>query len=119
MSHHRLQQAAGALLEAYKAGKPFSFEMEVLEAAYETSLSQEYKDEMIQRIEDVWLSRAKSQQLGKPSTITYKKAELGFFIGAMSAINEILPRDDDRLSNYVPPRWVINPMTGDNIVKER
>ena len=76
-------------------------------------------DEMAQRIEDVWLSRAKSQHLGKPSTITYRRKEIEFFIGAMSAINEILPRDDDRLSDYVPPRWVINPMTGDNIVKER
>jgi hypothetical protein len=119
MSHHRLQQAAGLLIQAAKEGKDFAFALALLEAAYETSLSQEYKDEMVQRIEDVWLSRAKAQYLGKPSTITYKKAELGFFIGAMAAINEILPRDDDRLSDYVPPRWVFAPMSGDNIVKER
>lgn len=119
MSLHRLQQVAGEVVKALREGRNPAFELALLEATYETSLSQEYKDEMVQRIEDVWLSRAKSQQLGKPGTIAYKKKELEFFIGAMSAINEILPRDDDRLSNYVPPRWVINPMTGDNIVKER
>lgn len=119
MSLHRLRQAAGEVVKALREGKNPAFELALLEAAYDTSLSQEYKDEMAQRIEDVWLSRAKSQHLGKPSTITYRRKEIEFFIGAMSAINEILPRDDDRLSDYVPPRWVINPMTGDNIVKER
>lgn len=119
MSHHRLQQASGLLIAAIREDKSPAFELALLEAAYDTSLSQEYKDEMVQCIEDVWVSRANSQHLGKQSTITYKKAELGFFIGVMAAINEILPHDDDRLSNYVPPRWVINPMTGVNIVKER
>ena len=119
MSHHRLQQAAGALLKALQAGNGAALELALLEAAYDTSVSKEYKNEMVQRIEDVWLSRAKSQSLGKPSTLTYKKKELEFFLGAMSAINEILPRDDDRLSDYVPPRWVFSPMTGDNIVKEK
>ena len=119
MSLHRLQQAAGLLIAAVKEGKAPTIELALLEAAYDTSLGQSYKDAMVERIEDVWLSRANSQRLGKPQTVKYREAELGFFVGAMAAINEILPDDDGRLSTYVPPRWVINPMTGGNIVKER
>lgn len=69
-----------------------------------------------EQIEERWLDRAKAQGYTKTHTVKYREAELNFFVGAMTAINAILPHQQvDSLSPHVPTRWVINPMSGRNI----
>ena len=68
-------------------------------------------------IESQWISRAKTQGL-KPGSASYKRAELEFFLGAMTAIHllDASNKDSNTLSPMVPVSWVINPMTGSPIV---
>jgi hypothetical protein len=71
------------------------------------------------QIEAAWLSRAAAQQLGKPSSARYSKAEAEFFVGAMAALNAAFPNPEgaDKLSTAVPVAWVIHMMSGRNVVE--
>lgn len=75
--------------------------------------------EQINQIEDAWLARAAAQGLVKNSA-KYKRAEVEFFVGAMTAINAFFPEDDKtRLSSKVPVYWVINGLSGRPIVERK
>lgn len=80
-----------------------------------------YRDEVvIDYIEKQWLSRAKAQNLGKPNSVRYRKAEIEFFVGAMTALQAMQDPSEERLnvlSSLVPPRWVVNIMAGRNVVE--
>lgn len=80
-----------------------------------------YRDEVvIACIEKQWLSRAQAQGLGKPKSIRYRKAEIEFFVGAMTALQAMQDPSEgqeNKLSSLVPPRWVIRIMAGDNVVE--
>jgi hypothetical protein len=68
-------------------------------------------------IEDQWLARAKTMQYGKSSTITYKRKEIEFFMGASAALNAVFPNpEQDRLSPLVPVSWMLKIMMGENVV---
>lgn len=76
-------------------------------------------EDWINNVEAMWRSRAATQGL-KPKSAAYRKAELEFFAGAMSAINAIFPSDDPtRMSGKVPIKWVINAMSGRPIVEDK
>ena len=68
-------------------------------------------------IESRWLDRAKAQGL-KPKTAAYKRAEIEYFVGAMTAIHllDTSNPDGEKLSPMVPVSWILNPMTGSPIV---
>lgn len=69
-------------------------------------------------IEDAWLSRAKAQDYGKSSTVTYKRKEAEFFMGAAAALNAVQPAAEKGvLGPLVPPAWIINLMSGRNVVE--
>ena len=68
-------------------------------------------------IENMWLSRASTLRLN-PKSVAYKKAEIEFFAGAMAALCAVDPRDDNKMFDKVPPVWIINPMTGCNIIEQ-
>lgn len=74
--------------------------------------------DFVKQIEERWLARAKT--LGyRPKTVKYRKAEVEFFAGAMSAIHAMDPEaTEDRMSNKVPTRWIIHLMAGDPVVVE-
>ena len=70
-------------------------------------------------IEATWHSRAAAQML-KPRSMAYKRAEGEFFTGAIAAINALCPNaDPTKLSNDVPPIWVINALSGMPITEVR
>lgn len=74
------------------------------------------KQEIVAAIESSWRSRARTQGL-KPGTVTYRKAECEFFCGAMQALHAVDPdAAPDKLSNLVPPIWVVNIMCGRPVV---
>lgn len=80
-----------------------------------------YRDEVvIAYIEKQWLSRAKTQGLGNPKSARYRKAEIDFFVGAMTALQAMQDPSEgqeNKLSSLVPPYWVINIMSGRNLVE--
>lgn len=116
MSLHRLQEAAQNVLDNWEKGD-LAFAVRYLAAALETSKSGAYRDEVVEMIEQGWLSRAKTQDYGKPSTAAYRKKEIEFFCGAMYAMQALQPGSNNAMSSMAPPRWVINPMTGRNVVE--
>lgn len=116
MSLNRLQEAAQNVLDNWEQGD-LAFAVRFLAAALETSLSQPYMDQVREEIEQGWLSRAKTMEYGKPHTVTYKRKELEFFCGAMQTLNALMPCDGGRISDLVPPAWILNPMTGRNVVE--
>jgi hypothetical protein len=68
-------------------------------------------------IEQRWKERAKTQGL-KPKSMAYKRAEVEFFSGAMTAIHATDPAaEPDKLSARVPVIWVINIMSGRPVVE--
>ena len=75
------------------------------------------QDTIRKSVEDAWLSRAKTRNYGKRTSMKYLNAELEFFVGAMAALQAVQPGELDKLSPLVPPAWVFNPMTGRNIVE--
>lgn len=116
MSLHRLAEAAKLLC----TGSPeqLGFNLSYLQACLEVLESSAYKEEIQQFVEDRWKSRAKAQDLGKPSSAKYTRAEIEFFCGAMTAIHALLPDNgEDRLSSFVPVSWVVNPTSGRNVVE--
>lgn len=116
MSLHRLAEAAKLLT----TGSPeaLGFNLSYLQACLETLESSAYKEEIQEFIEHRWKERAKMQDFGKPSSARYKRAEMEFFCGAMTAMHALFPDNgEDRLSSLVPPIWVINSMSGRNVVK--
>lgn len=116
MSLIHLQSAAERLLTGEP--KDLGFHLDYLKAALETSLSDSFKAEVREDVEQVWRSRARAQQLNKPSSAKYKAMELEFFCGAMAALQALMPdRGDAGLTSFAPPAWVVLPMTGDSIVK--
>lgn len=72
----------------------------------------------IKRIEQAWTNRAESQGY-KPGSATYKKAQVEFFVGAMTAIDAFddTPDKGSDLSRNVPPHWVLAMMSGRDVVK--
>ena len=80
-----------------------------------------YRDEVvIAYIEKQWLSRAHAQQLGKPQSMKYRRAEIEFFCGAMTALQAMQDPSEgqeNKLSSLVPPYWVVNVMSGRNVVE--
>lgn len=84
-------------------------------------MNKEEHEALIAEIEKAWLSRAEAQELGKPTGMKYRRAELEFFMGAITTINALdkTPRKDDSLSTNVPVRWLINVMAGDAITTKR
>lgn len=117
MSLHRMVEVAEAIVEARRAGKNAEFELALLEACVDTYKSQAYRDEVREEVEQLWLRRAKEMEYGKPHTITYRRKELEFFTGAMAALQAVMPRDDDRLTELAPSAWVLNTISGLNIVE--
>jgi hypothetical protein len=68
-------------------------------------------------IEQQWLDRAKAQDL-KPTSMAYKRAEVEFFAGAMAALHTMFPNAEaTKLSNAIPPIWVVNAISGRPIVE--
>lgn len=63
--------------------------------------------EMRQRIEEVWKSRAQTQNLN-PKSLAYKKAEVEFFVGATAALNQF--------GVVMPPKWFVNILSGRPVV---
>lgn len=115
MSFPHLKAAAKRLLEG--KAEDLAFNLDYLRAALETCESRLYKDEIQDRLEAAWLRRAESQYLGKPQLKSYKSRELEYFCGAMAALHEVLPGEDDRLGPLVPPAWVFRTIAGDNIAE--
>lgn len=61
------------------------------------------------QIEQQWLDSAKTQNTPSPSSMTYKKLEREFFVGAVAALDAC---------GYTPPmKWVMNIMSGSNVVQ--
>jgi hypothetical protein len=60
-------------------------------------------------IEAQWITRAQTQNLPKPHTVTYKKSECEYFIGAMAALQA--------LGYTAPVAWVMSILSGRNIVE--
>lgn len=73
--------------------------------------------DMIVKIEKQWLDRAKANDW-KPGSMKYRRHEVEFFTGAMSALNAAFPDKEnaDLLSSVVPNYWVINALSGRPIV---
>jgi hypothetical protein len=67
-------------------------------------------------IENTWHSRAKARGLA-PNTMAYKRAEIEFFTGAMTAINALHPNTVNvgKLSEMVPVAWVIHLVSGRSV----
>jgi len=65
-------------------------------------------------IEKRWLARAEAQEL-KPNTMAYKRAEVEFFAGAMTALEALAPCPEDKMQ-HSPPIWVINIVSGRPVV---
>lgn len=118
MSLNRLQEAAQLVLDNWEKGD-LAFAVRYLEAALETSKSDSYKAQVREEIEQGWLARTKTMEYGKPHTVTYRRKEIEFFCGAMQALNAVMPRDDGRITDLVPPAWILNPMTGRNVVEAK
>lgn len=72
---------------------------------------------VIQRaIEASWRSRAEAQDLGKPASMEYQRAEVEYFAGATAALQAAFPGPDaDKLTPMVPPIWVVNILSGRNV----
>lgn len=68
------------------------------------------KSEWMKAVEAAWNSRAKAQGL-RPKSVSYKKVELEFAVGAMAAASALLPAGEC----CSPPSWVINAMRGEPI----
>lgn len=80
-------------------------------------MSNPNRDPVIVKIENAWIERARVQEY-KPKTRAYQRAELEFFIGAMTALNSAFPADDpNNLSPKVPPYWIIAMMSGRPVVE--
>jgi hypothetical protein len=61
------------------------------------------------QIEQQWLGRAKTQNMPSPASMTYKRAECEFFVGAMAALDAC---------GYTPPmKWVMSVMSNGNVVQ--
>lgn len=74
-------------------------------------------DNVKMAVETAWISRADTQQL-KPKTMAYKRAEVEFFVGAMTAIHAMDPNaEPDKLSRLVPAIWTVNIMSGRPVVE--
>lgn len=68
-------------------------------------------------VEQQWLRRAEAQDY-KRSTRKYAIAEAEYFCGAMAALNAAFPAEkEDQMSGVVPPIWVINMLSGRNVVE--
>jgi len=65
---------------------------------------------IVKQIEQQWRSRAQTQGY-KPGSARYRRAELEFFVGAMTAMEAIT--GDPATS--CPPAWVIAGIRGDPI----
>jgi hypothetical protein len=64
--------------------------------------------DLLAAIEQHWLGRAKMQNMPGPTSLTYKKAEIEFFAGAMAAL--------DAGGFTIPAKWVMAAMSGRNVV---
>lgn len=58
--------------------------------------------EAIRRVEQKWRDRAKTMQYGKKASVTYRKAEIEYYVGAMVAFD------------YAVPAWTICILSGRN-----
>lgn len=70
-----------------------------------------FQDSVYKSVENQWVERAYQQAL-QPGTKTYRKAEVEFFCGAMSALSQI-----DK-EGGMHPRWVIALMSGRPVVSD-
>lgn len=67
-------------------------------------------------IAKAWRGRAEMQGYGKPTSAKYRKAEIDFLAGVASMLNVLYPNPEaGKLSNMVPPSWVMNPVFGRNV----
>lgn len=109
-----LQQAVERVKLANAEGDPILSAW--LEQAEQTLASVPTKDQIRASVEKQWLDRANTMGFGKPSSATYRKHEAEFFVGAMSALHAIDP-NPSRLTSLVPPIWLVNVMSGRNVVE--
>lgn len=86
-------------------------------------MEKERAQEIQKKIEEAWKSRylANKESYGKQGGRKYQVAQGEFFVGAMAAINAILPNEgnQENLSGAVPPWWVIAIMSGRDILKDK
>jgi len=67
------------------------------------------KDLIQQRVEDSLLRRQASLQLKPKDEL---RDEAGFLSGAACALQAVFGGNDDTMTDYIPPLWVMAPMTG-------
>lgn len=63
------------------------------------------------------LSRFKNLGI-KPGSKKGAAEEAAFLSGAATALHAVFGEREDRLTDYVPPLWVLFPMTGRSVVAE-
>ena len=73
------------------------------------------KETIQKAVEETLCSRIETQGLKGKAAL---KEECSFLCGAASALQAIFG-EKDTLSNYIPPIWMIAPMTGRSVLKER
>ena len=76
-------------------------------------------DQQKTAIESAWIKHAKYQGY-KPGTKKYAVQQVEFFAGVMRTLQTMFPNEDPKLmSEAVPPIWLVNVMSGRDIVTGR
>lgn len=68
-------------------------------------------------VEEGWKQRVIGQDL-TPGSMKYRRAEVEFFAGAMTAMNAVMPAENPQnMGPAVPAIWIINAISGRPIVE--
>jgi hypothetical protein len=121
MSIQRMKTLIEELALSSEMGTQFpAIQVELKDAVAEVNDSA-YTRALREHIEAAWLSRAREQNLlpaaGKKPTVAYLKAEVSFIVGAMAALDAVLPGKDSLIGPLVPAGWVFAGFSGRGIVK--